>query len=235
MTTKVNDEMLMAYVDGELDREMAADVQRAMESDPSLARSAEEFRQARQMARSAFAAVKSEPVPDRLIAAVMNAGNSNVGSLRRNWTTRAALPLAASIAIAAGIGGYWLASQSTQHGISVLGGGAVAEALGATPSGTERTLRIANGEVRLKTLATYKVDGGVCRTFELAAASTLRGVGCAHGGKWSVGVAVAAAGTGQFAPASAGAPAAVDAYLDALDAQGPLNAEEEAALAKGAR
>ena len=239
--TKVTDEMLMAYVDGELDRAAADDVRRATESDATLARRANAFRTTRGMAKDAYAGIKSDPVPERLIAAVLGGGNANVVPLRRNrartWASRAALPLAASIALIAGLSGYWIALQSTPGGTDLFGGRAVAEALGETPSGAERTLRAASGEARLRTLATYRVDGGLCRTFEVASGSqeTVRGVGCARGSGWRVDVAVAAVGSGNFTPASSGAPAAVDAYLDALDAEGPLNAEEEAALAKGAR
>jgi len=243
--TKVTDEMLMAYVDGELDRTAAEDVRRAAESDATLARRANAFRATRGMAKNAYASIKSEPVPEKLIAAVLGGGNSNVVPLRRTWTrtwtrtlaTRAALPLAASIALLAGLGGYWIALQSPPGGDDLFGGRAIAQALGQTPSGVERTLRTAGGEARLRTLATYRVEGGVCRTFEVASGShdVVRGVGCARGSDWRVDVAVAAGGSDSFPPASSGAPAAVDAYLDALDAEGPLSAEEEEALAKGAR
>ena len=239
--TKVTDEMLMAYVDGELEGAAADDVRRATDSDATLAQRANAFRTTREMAKGAYAGVKSEPVPEKLIAMVLGGGNANVVPLRRNWArtwaSRAALPLAASIALLAGAGGYWIALQSTPGGADLFGGRAVAEALGDTPSGAERTLRTASGEARLRTLATYRVEGGLCRTFEVASGSqeTVRGVGCARGNDWRVDVAVAAGGSNSFTPASSGAPAAVDAYLDALDAQGPLSAEEEAALTKGGR
>lgn len=239
--TKVTDEMLMAYVDGELDRAATEDIRRASEGDATLARRANVFRATRGMAKDAYARIKSEPVPERLIAAVLGGGNSNVVPLRQTWTrtwaSRAALPLAASIALLAGLGGYWIALQSPPGGADLFGGRAVAEALGETPSGAERTLQTASGGARLRTLATYRVEGGLCRTFEVASGSqgTVRGVGCARGNDWRVDVAVAAGGSGSFTPASSGAPAAVDAYLDALDAEGPLSAEEEATVAKGIR
>jgi len=228
--TKVTDEMLMAYVDGELDGPAADDVRRATESDVELARRAEAFRASRSIAREALAGIRAEPVPERLIQTVLGSANTNIVPVRRYW----ALPLAASVAIMAGLAGYWLALQSTPG--DLFGNRQVAEALGSTPSGTERAVRTAGGTAHLKTVATYQVEGGLCRTFELAGGSqTVRGVGCSQNAEWRVSVAVATGDSGSFAPASSGAPAAVDAFLDALDARGPLSAEEEAALAKGAR
>lgn len=230
--TKVTDEMLMAYVDGELDGPAADDVRRATESDTELARRAESFRASRSIAREALAGIRAEPVPERLIQTVLGSANTNIVPARRYW----ALPLAASVAIMAGLAGYWLALQSTPGSGDLFGNRQVAEALGNTPSGRERAVQTAGGTAHLKTVATYQVEGGLCRTFELAGGSqTVRGVGCSQNAEWRVSVAVAMGDSGSFAPASSGAPAAVEAFLDALDARGPLSAEEEAALAKGAR
>lgn len=233
MNMKVTDEMLMAYVDGELDTTTAEEVRRATKSDPALARKAESFRLSRNLARDALATVKSEPVPERLIAAALGSANTNTAGSR--WATRVALPLAASIALVAGLTGYWAALQSSPVGGDPLGGRAVATALSETASGSERTVRTASGEVSLRTTASYRVDGGLCRSYELSGGAmdgVVRGVGCNRGGGWHVDVAVAAGSADAISPASGGAPAALEAYLDSLEAEGPLSAEEEAALAK---
>ncbi|MEX2128834.1 MAG: hypothetical protein WD871_11425 [Xanthobacteraceae bacterium] len=234
MTTRVTDEMLMAFVDGELDPAAAESVRRATANDAALARRAEAFRTTRQMARDAFVDLKAEPVPEALVAAVLRGESSKVvafSSRRRFMQT--ALPIAASIAIAFGLAGYWFGQRSAPGGADPLGGGIVAEALGETPSGNERTIRASNGEARLRTLATYKVDRGLCRTFEMSPAGSqgaVRGVGCDLGSGWNVGMAAAHGGDGTYAPAAAGATGSIDAYLDALDAQGPLSPEEEAVI-----
>jgi hypothetical protein len=233
MTTEVSDEMLMAYVDGELDAAGAADVRRALQRDPAAARGAEALRMSRSLARDALAQVKSEPVPERLIATVL--GSANTNSAARRWATRAALPLAACIALVAAFVGYWAAMQTAPVGSDPLGGRAVAVAIGETASGGERTIRTASGEMQLRTTGTYRVEGGLCRSYELSGGTldgTVRGVGCNRGGGWHVDVAVAAGGESAITPASGGAPAALEAYLDSIAAEGPLSAEEEAALTK---
>jgi len=175
--------------------------------------------------------VKSEPVPPRLIETVLGGANSNVAPARR-WM-RSALPMAASIAIVCGVAGYWLASRSSP-GDDLLGGREIAAALGNLPSGSEREVRTASGPVRLKTVGSYRVAGGLCRTFELTGATqNIRGVGCSQGANWLINVAVARPDAGSFVPASSG-ESAIDAFLDAVDAQGPLSAEEEAKLGANA-
>lgn len=225
--TKVSDEMLMAYVDGELDGAAAEDIRRATERDPALARRAEAFRSSRRYTRDALSGIKAEPLPAPLIETVLGSANANTAPKRR----LAAIPLAASLAVLAGLGGYWLAQQSAPPAGSRIGDQAVADALGALPAGAERSLATGRGTAHLKSLATYRVEGGLCRTFELAeAGESLRGVGCARDGSWRIHVTVTAPAAESFVPASDGAPAAIDAFLDALDAEGPLSAEDEAAL-----
>jgi hypothetical protein len=233
MNSRMTDEMLMAYVDGELDAAGAADVRRALQSDPALAREAESFRLSRNLAREAFSAVKSEPVPEHLIAAVLGSANTNTALSR--WATRAALPLVACIALVAGLVGYWAAMPNASVEGDPFGSRAVALALGETASGTERTIRTASGEMRLRTTGTYRVEHGICRSYQLSNAAmdgTVRGVGCNRGSGWYVDIAVAAGDESAITPASGGASAALEAYLDSIEAEGPLSAEEEAALTK---
>ncbi len=73
MLQRVDDVMLMAYVDGEIDSETAHEIERAIAKDPSLARRARAMRDSAAFARAAFAEALHEPVPDRLLA-VLGAG-----------------------------------------------------------------------------------------------------------------------------------------------------------------
>ena len=233
MTSKVTDEMLMAYIDGELDSAAADDVRRATERDETLARRADEFRSTRQWAKDAFADIKNEPAGEELIAKILGGTNSNVVSFRRDPLMKTALPLAASLALAVGLAGYWLGQQSAPNGTDIFAGARLAQALGETPGGQSRPIRTTEGERQLEALATYKVDGGYCRSFNLKAADagqSVLGVGCARGGDWRVEIAVAAGLGGAYAPASGGGTASIDAFLDAAGAQDALSAEEETAL-----
>ena len=97
----------------------------------------------------------------------------------------------------------------------------MAEALGATESGEHRTIQLGSAPADFAALESYEVEGGLCRTFEVAGENRgLRGVGCKRGADWTVEMTVAHAGSGAgYAPASDSSTAAIDAFLDALEAQ----------------
>lgn len=239
MSGKVSDEMLMAYVDGELDGATAAGVARLIEADPDVARRAEEMRLTRRLAREVFAPLRNDPAPDRLVRHVLAFGGDGEGGrdpgrpdgsdnvvafpMRRRVLTM--LPLAACLAVAFGLGGYWLGAGGSGGGL--LDDPALAEAVGTAPSGEERM--IAGATVR--PTATYRVADGLCRTFEARVEGRrgAQGVACDHGQGWTLELAIAAAATdGGYAPASAAATGSIDALLDALAAEGPLTPAEEA-------
>lgn len=64
--TRIDDMMLMAYVDGEIDAETAREIETAIAADPALGRRVAAFRQTSAATRSAFGDVLHEPVPERL-------------------------------------------------------------------------------------------------------------------------------------------------------------------------
>lgn len=245
MTERMTDEMLMAFVDGELDAETAADIRRALQADAALAQRAAAFRAARDMAREAYADLMAEPAPPSLVAGVLERRpapgearpaevQSNVVAFPRRRLMQAALPLAASLALVFGLAGYFIGQRSLPEPAGLFGSGVVAQALGETPSGQTRAVHVGGREARLATLAAYRVEDGLCRSFTMTggeAGSGIRGVGCRRGGAWHVDLAVAHRDD-AYAPASAGALGSLDAYLDALDAEGPLDAEDEAAAAR---
>jgi len=71
---RVDDVMLMAYVDGEVDAATAREIEAAMAADPVVAARAQRMRDGAAITRAAFADVLHEPVPDRLIAALAGGG-----------------------------------------------------------------------------------------------------------------------------------------------------------------
>lgn len=228
MSDGVSDEMLMAFVDGELEAQAFEEVARAIAADPVLAERADAFRNSRLAARQAFGPVMAEPVPERLLEAIMQRHAGEHAAAGRPGLLRSALPLAASVALAAGLGGYLLGQAAAPETAPLLGGPALAHAVGSTPAGEQRMVRIAGRDVGVTSLADYAVDGGICRTFEAvsAASEAARGIGCRFGETWHVDVAVAMP-DGDFTPASSGSTASLDAYLDALGARGPLGPDEE--------
>ncbi|MFC5069992.1 anti-sigma factor family protein [Flaviflagellibacter deserti] len=218
---EVNDEMLMAYADGELDPKEMQAIARAVAADPALARRVGLFRTSRAIARDTLSADLQDPLPERLVAAVMQPANS---AAQRGWATSTLLPLAAALVVAAGLGGYFLGNRA---GDGVLAANeALVTALDASLTG--ETLGAGDGAVKL--LSTFRTKQGTCRMFETSARKPVRGLGCHQDGRWHVVAAVAESGEGGFAPASGAA--SLDAVLDDLDAQSPLSTAEEEALRK---
>lgn len=233
MTEKVTDEMLMAFVDGETDEPTAAMIARALAADAGLAARAEKFRAGRRLLREAFGDARREPVPEALVEAVAHADRrGEVVAFPPRRMLRLALPLAASLAVGFGLAGYLLGQAGTDA-TDPLGRAAIAEALAGTKAGESRPVTISGGEARLRTLATYRIEGGLCRSFDLSGAHiALSGIGCDRGAGWNLDLTVAGAGgDGLYAPASEAALSSIDAYLDTLEASPPLTAEEEDALA----
>lgn len=75
--SRVDDVMLMAYVDGEVDAGTAREIEASLAADPALAARAQRLRDSAAMTRAAYADVLHEPVPDRLIAALGGAPSSS--------------------------------------------------------------------------------------------------------------------------------------------------------------
>jgi len=222
---KVSDEMLMAFADGELDAATAEDVARAVESDADLARRLESFEHTRIDAKRAFADVIEAPVPKRLIVAASARRQRAV--IPSRWLTWGFGGLSAALAAALGV--VLLTPPAARGPASPFAGSDVAAALDTAASGD--TVALARGDT-LEVTGTYTVPGATCRVFRLAgeaAASHWLAAACRHDGAWQVEIAVAEAGDG-FVPASDGAVASLDAYLDSLGAGASLGAAEEAEL-----
>jgi hypothetical protein len=89
-----------------------------------------------------------------------------------------------------------------------------------------------SGRTSVTAVASYRAAGGVCRVFEARqeGGGGLRGIGCFHGGRWHVPLAVAEDAADGYRPASGAATGSIDAYLDAIDAGSALGADAERRL-----
>ena len=129
--TRIDDVMLMAYVDGEVDAQTAREIEAAIATDPATGRRVAMFRQTASMTRGAFGEVLHEPVPDRLVRALGGAGASvaaatpaiagagaaaQVVGLRTQPRRRGYLWRNAGWAAAAAIGAIALLDSASQHG-----------------------------------------------------------------------------------------------------------------------
>ena len=217
---RITDEMLMAYVDGELPPEIAAAVERAA-AEPQMARRINGFRRSRSATREAFAGLLDTPPPAHLVATVMP-------PRRPAWRSRTALPLAAALVLVIGIGGYWagrLSGQAPDSLTAVAGSQALIMALGTQPSGAPLDI----GAARLMLTGTYPISDGLCRSFALTRGSeALRGAGCDHGGGWRTELLVTdSTARAGAAPASGLAAELVDGFLDSAGAGAALPPAEE--------
>ena len=250
----LNDETLMAYVDGELDAATASEVEAALVDNPAARETVAMFRESARLAQDAFAAPMDQDVPAHLLApfedtAADPAPSAEVVDFAARRAARPAgpvqrfaLPLAASIALAVGIAGGWtLSSQTvTPEDPGMLLGGISTEsrlhaALESTPSG--QALAWDGGAIT--PLLTFRdTDGRFCREFQSTGSAGGQGsigIACRGDGQWQGQFAIAAqtSGQGDIVPASGGVES-LETFVDELMADIPLDAEAEAAaLAAG--
>lgn len=237
-----SDEMLMRLADGEIAGPEAAALHARLAAEPALAARYALFARTRDAAAAAFAPVADQPVPDRLLAAVLAAD----AAARREAAPAAVLPfplrpkrprllplaLAASVAaLLAAPAGYLLGragvgEQAALRDPLAGAGAAVAAALEAVPSGDRREA----AGVAVQPLATHAVAGGICRDFRLEAPrGAVIGVACREANGWALRASVALTGGDALRAASADHPV-IAAALERLGAEAPMDAEREAAL-----
>ena len=213
--SRVSDEVLMAYADGELTPEECQTLERMLRHDPVLRQRMEPFIRTRAELASAFGPTLHEPVPERLIAAIRRArpparasasglpfGGRLVDLVRR--VAAALMPdgmtpaLAASVAalVVAGAAAGWMAGRGDQpaslivaSGSHLVAGEALAEALETNPSGTESRSDRARASV-VPVLSFRTADNTVCREYRVRTAEADRdfaGLACRDAaGAWRI-------------------------------------------------
>lgn len=242
----LNPELLMAYVDGELDDEQEAFVEALIASDPEAKAIIERYRETDDRLRSGFDEVIRMPVPQHLVDTLRKAkSDPTIVPLRSTGRTPSSvgwtgLALAASIALVVGVlSGGWIFG-----GLRLNSPPAIAdflhEALETQPAGT--ALMSGDGmETITPTLTFHAVDNRICREFErLAGTRRTVGVGCRDDdGKWialaEIDFSLLGAENGterSYAPAS-GPPDPLSAVLSIIGAGPSLNAAEENQLRNG--
>jgi hypothetical protein len=235
---EAEDEMLMRLADGELAGPDAAALRARIAAEPALAARYALFTGTREAAAAAFAPLAAQPVPDRLLAAVLAADRAArppdsakvVPLPARRAASWVPLALAASVAaLLAAPAGYLLGRSGGEAPMLAdpLAGahGLVVAALESTPSGSRRSA----GGATVEPLATHAVAGGVCRDFRLERAdAALLGIACRAAEGWRLRAGVVLEGGPAIRPASGDHPAIL-AVLEQLGAAPPMDAETEAA------
>lgn len=248
MTNAISDEMLVAFLHGELNELEIKRVEAAMAADPAIAAKAEAFAVQDDDVRAAFNDILAAPVPDNLVATIMNtrpeATVVDLAAVRerksqRSWGWPQFGAMAATLAL--GLIAGWQTSAPGPSGSDALViasadgpvlGSEAQSFLASAQSGDQKQLgSIGTASV---TISFRTADGVLCRQFAVAGqAGATDGVACREGSRWMLQALGARAGeAGEMRTASGDAAPAVLATVDALIDGEPLDAAaEKAALA----
>ncbi|MGE5565071.1 MAG: anti-sigma factor family protein [Parcubacteria group bacterium] len=214
----ITDEMLMAYVDGELPEAERLKVESVVAADPALQERLEKHRRFRTRMGGAFAGVLDEPVPERLLE---SAKPSNVVPFP---IRRRAVPGWAAIAATLVVG--VVAGLSVPRGPQPMIGSDL-RAHGALATALDKQLASspARGAI-VRVGLSFRSADGYCRTFT---ERFVAGLACREGSGWKVRMAVAqeTATTGDYRTAASETPPQVLEAAQALMVGDPLDARAE--------
>ena len=206
--TKLTDEILMAYVDGELEDKQAEDIRKAIETDSEALKRVEIFRDSSAMLQGVYDAPLQEPVPKRLIDTVMSFKadkpapgllESVVAFLRMSPSWKPTYALVATVALLIGAGTVYLATNITQpdrkHYSMTLNGGDFSMGLETTASGQFFT--IGDQGIQVMPVATFlDKSNRYCRQYDVVARQDKnvrisQGIACRNkSGKWTTMITI---------------------------------------------
>ena len=220
-----DDEMLIAYADGELDPLAAKRVERAIAADPALAATVAAHRALRDRLGAAF---PLEPGPDPLEALIRAAPvpltpPAARADNRGRWMQAAAMAACVALGVAMG-------TQLDRGPVSTDAKGALIAA-GPLAHALDTQLASADGPTRIS-VSFRKAGGEYCRVFNGGA---LAGIACRQPDGWALERTSAAGPTEMGVYRQAGSTdAALMASAQDMAASAPLSPEEERkAIAKG--
>lgn len=196
----IDDDMLMAFADGEIDEIGRARVERALEEDPKLRARLDVQRRLRARLAAHYAPVAEEAVPEGLRAMletkVVDLPAARGPRARPLWQSGAAL--AATLVLGLALGRTLLVPAAPDSGLIAVEGGAMvargglAEALDTQLASAQAS----NAATRIG-VSFARSDGRLCRTFDSPAAA---GLACRTDTGWQVMMTAAGSGgqRGEF-------------------------------------
>lgn len=221
----IDDEMLMAFADGELDSIDSARVEEAVAANPALRARLEAQQRLRARLAAHYAPIAEEEVPEQLRAML----EGNVVALpspraRPLWQTFAALAatLLLGLAIGRGIDRPGSGPVGVKDG-ALVADGALAEALDrqlASAQAPDAAIRIG--------ISFASTDGRFCRTFD---SNALAGIACRRDTGWQLTMTAAGGGPRTQYRQAGGNPLVLEAASalisgEALDAGGERRARD---------
>lgn len=177
MADEIDEAMLVAWIDGELDLGDAARVERAVAANPVLAARAVAHRGMKQRFAAAFGGLANEPVSlpkskSAPIASLASARETRASANR--W--RIPVSLAASLAVGLIVGHFWQGPTGIDDRVHAL------ELSPPVAAALDRKLSGEAGPVRV-TLSFRDRHGVYCRSF---AGANLSGIACRDGDRWAL-------------------------------------------------
>ena len=230
------DEKFFAWLDGELSRAEAAEMERRVAADPQLAAIAEQHRAMQARVKRAFDPVAQEPVPERLRAAIRPpeaeivdfAAARQARDDRHEWKV---VPQWAAMAatLAVGIFVGTMVPQRAGAPVEVQDGRLYAAASLDQALDAQLASAPATGDVRIG--VTFRdQSGAICRSFTDAQAS---GLACRNGNRWHVrGLFAAPEGQDTDYRMASGMDPNLAALLDSTIVGEPFDAAQEKAAAQ---
>lgn len=169
---KIDELLLLAYVDGELDEDAAGEVEASLAADEAARNRVQALRESAALARAAFNDISLAAVPPRLVAAATLPTSAAGG---RGWMYAVAASIAALV-IGFGGGMYLPGGGTTAEPAAYRTGGfapeakdqAIREALNTMPSGAQIKWTAANAheQGRVTLIRTYRNKARqYCREF----------------------------------------------------------------------
>ncbi|MEL7526701.1 MAG: hypothetical protein AAFN16_13070 [Pseudomonadota bacterium] len=218
--TKMTDELIMAYADGQLPDAEARKVERAALADPALQEKIRLFTDTARQLKAA--AAELPPVPDALAQTISSilekdaersdhVEQDNVVQLpQQRWANQWPAALAASITLAIGVaagaalGPFGGPQTEPPFGLAALADPEIAVTLSGAASGSSSVL---GSGATLNVIASFvDADNTLCREFDYEAANgpSIVSVACRVNDTWRPKIAIAASHdlAGTFAPAS---------------------------------
>ncbi|MEO6361117.1 MAG: hypothetical protein ABIO43_11185 [Sphingomicrobium sp.] len=222
------DEQFFAWLDGELNPEEAAEVEKRVAADPELSDAAAEHRALAMQLHGAFDPVTQAPIPDRIRSAVRPPSPvTELASWRqRRQSGRPAVQHWAAMAATLAVGIVVGTMVPTDDGSPFeLRGGQMVAASALDHALDTQLASAASGDTRIG-LTFRDRSGAICRSFENNASS---GVACSEVGHWRIhGLFAAPEGQDGSYRIAAGSDPNLAALIETRIAGEPFDAKQEA-------
>lgn len=227
--TDIDEAMLIAWVDGELDEVTRRRVNRAVADDPALAARLEMHRRLRHCLSGHYAPIASEPVPSAMEAPLRESAkvvtmSQPGGSRWRNWGMIGAIAASLLLGVVVGQWTNGAADPVLVRDGAMVAGGHLKSALDTQLASAQDGASIRIG------LSFRRKEGGWCRSFD---GDVVAGVACREGEGWRIQQLLPGGGErATYRQAASGDPR-IMATVDALIAGDPADARREAAAKAG--